>query len=383
MLHVDIPSRSDIERLVSVRAPACVSVYLPTTPLTQEAQQDRIELKNLGRRALDQLRAQDADRRAVAAIEEAIDDLVDDDEFWRFQANSLAVLVTPDTSLTFRLPNRLEPLVEVSDRFHIKPLLRCITVPQTAFVLALAQGGVRVVEVSGDMPAVKVKVDDLPRDAASAVGKASILDRSPSRRIQGSEGQKVRLRQYARRVDHALRDLLGGRETPLILAATAPLDSIFRSVNTYPHLAADGIGGSPEGLSDAELAQASRRILDGLFRAELEKVHRLFETRAGQQRITTDLADAARAATAGAVAVLLVDIDEVVPGLIDEEGRVDLRETAPARAYGVVDQIAARSLLTGARVLGVRRADIPGGGSLAAVLRYPLRPGGAAAPRAA
>jgi hypothetical protein len=371
MLHVDIPSRSDIERLVSLRAPVCVSIYVRTTPLTQEAQKDRIELKNLGRTALDQLRTQDADTRTVAAIEDAIGDLVDDDEFWRFQAHSLAVLLTPDTTLTFRLPNRLEPMVEVSDRFHVKPLLRCITVPQTAFVLALAQGSVRVVEVSADMPAFAVKVDDLPRDAASAVGKASILDRSPSRRIQGSEGQKVRLRQYARQVDHALRDLLGGREIPLILAATAPLDAIFRSVNTYPHLVDEGIGGNPEGVSDADLAQASRRILDGLFEAELEKLRRLFETRAAQGRTTTDIGHAARAATWGAVAVLLLDIDETLPGLIDDEGRVEFSATGSARTYGVADQIAARSLLAGARVLGVRRGDIPGGGSLAAILRYP------------
>jgi len=242
-MYIDIPSRSDIERLISVRAPACVSIYVRTTPLTQEAQKDRTELKNFGRSAVDQLRAQDADKRTVAAIDEAIGDLVDDDEFWRFQANSLAVLVTPDTTTTFRLPNRLEPLVEVSDRFHVKPLLRSITVPQTAFVLALAQGSVRVVEVFADMPAVAVKVDGLPRDAASAVGKSSILDRAPVGRIQGSEGQKVRLRQYARQVDHALRDLLGAREIPLILAATAPLDSIFRSVNTYPHLVDEGIAG--------------------------------------------------------------------------------------------------------------------------------------------
>jgi hypothetical protein len=371
-MYVDIPSRSDIERLVSVRAPACVSIYMRTTPLTQEAQKDRLELKNFGRSAADQLRAQDADRRTVAAIDDAIGDLVDDDEFWRFQANSLAVLVTPDTTTTFRLPNRLEPLVEVSDRFHVKPLLRSITVPQTAFVLALAQGSVRVVEVFADLPAVAVKVDGLPRDAASAVGKSSILDRAPVRRIQGSEGQKVRLRQYARQVDHALRDLLGAREIPLILAATAPLDSIFRSVNTYPHLVDEAIAGNPERLSEAELAQASRRVLDGLFQAEMEKLHRLFEVRAAQGRTTTDIAHAARAATCGAVAVLLLDIDEIVPGRIDEEGRVEFGETGSAKTYGVVDQIAVRSLVTGARLLGVRRGDIPGGGSLAAILRYPF-----------
>jgi Bacterial archaeo-eukaryotic release factor family 11 len=372
MLHVDIPSRADIERLMATRAPACVSIFLRTSPITQDTQKDRIELKNLARTALDRLRAQDTDKRALQAIEEAADDVVDDDEFWRFQANSLAVFVTPDTTLMFRLPNRLEPLVEVSDRFHVKPLLRCITVPQSAFVLALAQGSVRLLEVSGDMPPFAVSVDGMPKDAASAVGKASILDRSPSGRIQGSEGQKVRLRQYARQVDSALRDLLGGRETPLILAATAPLDSIFRSVNSNPHLTREGIRGNPEGLSDAELAQASRHILDDLFRAEIDKFGVQFASRSDQGRATTDIAYAARAATFGAVAILLVDIDEVVPGRVDDDGRVDFSNAASATTYGVVDEITRRALRTGAHVLGVRRSDIPGGGSLAAILRYPF-----------
>ena len=373
MLHVDIPSRPDIERLIAVRGPACLSLYLRTTPITREAQGDRIELKNLARTGLERLRAQNADKRQVAAIEEAVDDLVDDDTFWEFQANSLAVFATPDTMQTFRLPNALEPRVESGDRFFIKPLLRAVTVPQSAFVLALAQGSVRLIEVSGDMPALEVKVEGMPKDAASAVGKASILGRAPSGRIQGSEGQKVRLRQYARHVDQALRELLAGRETPLILAAAPPLDSIFRSVNTYPHLVDDGIAGSPERVSGADLAQASRAILDRLHRADLDRVHRLFETRAAQGRTTTDIAHAARAATFGAVAVLLVDIDDVVPGLVNEDdGSVEFSESASAANHGVVDQIAARALLAGARVLGERRADIPGGGSLAAILRYPI-----------
>ncbi len=371
MLHVDIPSRTDIAHLNAVRAVCCVSIYLQTSPVTQHAQQDRIEFKNLGRTALDQLRANDTEKSAVAAIAEAIDDLVDDDEFWRFQANSLAVLITPDATRTYRLPNRLTNMVEVSDRFHVKPLLRAMTVPQSAFVLALAQNSVRVVEVSADLPAYTVKVDGMPSDVASAVGKASIGDRSQSGRIHGSEGQKVRLRQYARKVDGALRDLLGGREVPLILASVAPLDAIFRSVNTYPHLVPEGIVGNPETQSDAELAVASRAILDRLFQLELLQLRTLFRTREAQGRTTTDLAQAARAATFGAVAVLLVDIDEVLPGRVDDEGRVELGTGPSAATYGVVDEIASRALLAGARVLGVRRTDIPGGGSLAAILRYP------------
>lgn len=369
MLYVDIPTRADIERLGAVRTAACISIYLPTTPLTQDAQADRIALKNLAGSAIEQARALDADKAAVAAIDEALADLVDDDEFWRFQAHSLAVLATPQETLTFRLPNTLHTVALAGDRFYLKPLLRALTVSQSAYVLALAQGAVRLVEVSGNLPTAAVKVQGLPSDVASSVGKASIKDRSPGGRIQGTEGQKVRMRQYARQIDQALRGLLAGSETPLILAAAQPLDAIFRSVCSYPHLMGETIAGNPEQITDPELGQAARGVLDRLHRSELGELHALFETRSAQRRTTTDVAQAAKAATFGAVATLLVDIDDMVPGSIDDNGGVSFDAAGPA-SHGVVDQIAARALASGARVLGVRRADIPGGGTLAAILRY-------------
>ena len=68
-----------------------------------------------------------------------------------------------------------------------------------------------------------------------------------------------------------------------------------------------------------------------------------------------------------------MDIDAFVPGTVDEaDGRITTGTGTPAATYGVVDEIARRALLSGARVLGVRSADVPGGGPLAATLRYPL-----------
>lgn len=372
MLHVDIPSRGDIDYLIAARDPASLSVYLRTTPITQDAAADRIELKNLARTGLEKLQARGVEKNALSVIEESLDELIDDDEFWRFQAHSLALFVTPDRVLSFRLPNALSPTVEAADRFYVKPLMRALTVPQSAFVLALSQNAVRLVEVCGELPAVEVPVAGLPKDAASAVGKAAITGRSPSGRLQGDEGQKVRLRQYARQIDQALRDQLGAREMPLILATTQPLDAIYRSVNSYPHLVATSIAGNADKTSDADLAQASRTVLDALHKDELQRLGALFEQRAQQGRTTTDVAQAARAALFGAVAVLWVDIDAVVPGTLNEDdGSVVFADDAASPSLGLVDQIAGRAWLSGARVLGERRADIPGGGTLAAILRYP------------
>jgi hypothetical protein len=371
-LHTDIPTRSEVERLLTVRETPCTSIYLQTSPVTQDAQADRIELKNLAAAAMEQIEETGAERRTVVEIREALAELVVDDDFWAEQARSLAVFASPAGLWTYRLPNRLTAVVEVADRFYLKPLLRAITFPQAAFVLALAAGSVRLVEMTGEGPPFTVDVPGLPTDAASAAGKASLADRSPSRRIQGSEGQKVRLRQFARKVDQSLRGVLTGLELPLILAAVEPLESIYRSLNSYPHLVATGLPGSPHQTPDGELAAAAREVLDGVYEHELSAILDRFELRSSDGRASTDVATLARAATYGAVETLLVDIDEKIPGQVDDEtGAVTLAED-DAASYGVIDEIARRVLLSGGRVLAVRKPDLPGGAPAAAILRYAI-----------
>lgn len=374
MLHLDLPTPEDLAQLAEARHDMAVSIFLPTTPVSTEVDADRILLKNLAKRAIDQLQAANADARRVAALAEALDDLLEDDAFWRFQAHGLVLYATPENLRTFRVPTALEPGVEVSDRFHLKPLLRSVSFAHACYVLALADGSVRLIEVSKDLPPVRVSVPGMPTDAASSVGKASIATRSYEGRLGGGEGKKVRLRQYARQVDGALRGLLAGSGVPMILASVESLGALYRSVNTYPHLASQGIEGNPERQSDAELAAAARPLLDALHRSQIDAWHARFRQRSNEDRATTDLARAARAATLGAVQSLLVDMDQRVDGRVDEtDGRVTLADGPGAESYGVVDEIARRVLRSGGEVRSVRAADLPERGKpLAAILRYPV-----------
>jgi Bacterial archaeo-eukaryotic release factor family 11 len=151
LMHTDIPTRVDLEQLLSVRDAACVSIYLPTAP-EERGERDRLEFKNLAAEALEQLAAASIGRDSINGFRDSLDDLADDDAFWARQAHSLAVFATPSGARTFQVANRLSPMVEVSDRFHVKPLLRSATFPQAAFVLALSQNAARLVEVSPDAP---------------------------------------------------------------------------------------------------------------------------------------------------------------------------------------------------------------------------------------
>lgn len=371
MLYVDVPTSSEFEALGRVRKEGCVSIYLKTTPLSQQAGEGQIELRNLARQAQEQLAANGFDKREIGAISEQLEDLAADDDFWAVQAHSLAVFVTSKGLRSYRLANTLSPDVQVSDRFHLTPLLRAITFSNTAFVLALSENAVRLVEISADLPATSIKVEDLPKNAASAVGTANLNSRSASGRIQGTEGQNVRLRQYARRVDAALRPVLSGRQTPLILAATGRLGALYHSVNSYPNLLDETVSDSPDQMSDAELANAARPVLDAYYAGEIKELRGLYDMRFSESRATSDISDAARAATYGAVDTLLVDIDATQPGKVDEDtGAVTFDDAEGAASYSILDEIARRAWGHGARVLGVRKSDLPGDSPIAAILRY-------------
>jgi hypothetical protein len=373
MLHLDMPTAEQFRALAAQRGDVCVTITLATTPLSQDAGAMRTEFANLARDAAAQAEALPLARGRLAALREALDDLADDEEFWHLQATSLCVLATPDGVRAFRLANRLLPQVQVSDRFHMKPLLRALTFPHVALVLVLSENGARLIEVLPEGAPVEIKVPEMPRDAASAVGKASINDRSPSGRIHGAEGKKVRLAQYARRVDVALRPVVTSLHAPLFLAASEPLASIFHAVSSAPALVPGVIAASPDRTPDAELAAAARAGLDRLHAERIAAFAALHAAREAADRATTDVATAGRAAAFGAIDTLLVDIDTAIPGLFDPEtGAIEMAAGASADTYGIVDAIAGQALSTGATVLGVRRADIPGGGDLAAVLRFPL-----------
>lgn len=207
MHYVDMPTAKEIGDLNLLRADACVSIYLPTTPLTREIEQSKIALGNLVKKAISQLEANGFEKRRIWSLQEQFDELLADDEFWNHQASSLAILATPESLRTYRMANKLKEIVEVSDRFHLKPLLRAITFSHAAYVLALSENAVRLIAVSADLPPREVEVPNLPKDLTSVVGQATSKNYTgtgnrPSDRGHGSYQARY-VQQHAAPCSHA------------------------------------------------------------------------------------------------------------------------------------------------------------------------------------
>ncbi len=161
-----------------------MTIYLPTSTVPAHSELNQQRARGLVSQAIAQV-GERTDHRTAALIEEHLTALLEDPSFWFDVGRSLAVFVTADGAVEFRLPNELTEYVGVADRFVVTPLLRAVTFPQAAFVLALSQNGARLIEVSADLPAQEIQVSDLPESAQSAAGLASIGGRSPYGRLQG------------------------------------------------------------------------------------------------------------------------------------------------------------------------------------------------------
>jgi len=368
MLYNDIPTLAQIERLASVDGGWRISIFLETGVLSQEGELARIALKDATRVAVDRLEGAGATSREVRAIREHLEDIIEDSVFWNHQSRSLAVFADTERALTFRLPNHFTPLTSVGNRFVIKPLLRTLSFPQSAFILALSVNDVHLIEITPSGAPRVVENTELPKDFDDAM-RTSIHSGTGAGRIVGKEGEKTRLRQYARVVDRAVRSALRDSHLPLILAAAEPLESIFRGVSTLPELAERGIRGNTETQTDAELADTARGILDEMYADDVKAFAELLGNRENSGRAATDLSDIARAAALGAIHTLVFDMDVVRPGSVNPStGEVTIAgEDGP---IGIVEDIVRLALASGSRIIAVRHDEVPGGGEAAAVLRY-------------
>ena len=371
MLHNDIPTKAQVERLAQVEDGWRVSIYLESGVHPQQGDMARIALKDQTREAEEKLAELGASNREITAIREHLEDIETDAAFWQKQSRSLAVFASENNATVFRLPNRLTPSTTVGPRYSVKQLLRTLSFAQSAYVLSLSMNDVHLVAITPDAEPRKVDAPELPRDFDHAVREHAHTGSTVAGKMQNQEGEKTRLRQFARIVDRGVREALGSTQLPIILAAAEPLQSIFREVSTLPNLVPQTIVGNAEAFTDLELADSARGLLDEIYADELKHIASEQAQRANSGRSATDLSDIARAAVMGAIQTLVFNMDAAVPGSINPttgELAYDGDHTEPTS--DVLEDLARLALASDSRIIAVRAGEVPGGGDAAALLRY-------------
>jgi hypothetical protein len=367
--NVDIPTIDDLLKLSEERGPACVSIYIPTSPVTQQAQSSKIELRNALAEVERTCRERGLSVPEITAIAEPLRALIDDSEFWRYQSNALAVFVTGSTVRTFRLGTEVAAEVLVCDRFRLGQLLQAVTFPQQAYVLALSESTARLIELGVGSPRT-VDVEGLPPDT-SALARLEVADKAAMPRPQGTTGGRIEQQKYCRLAQDAVLPIVSRHKSPLVLAAPEPIGPAYQSISTYEHFAPEVVVGNFDEASNEQVVAKAEPILERMRQAEIEQWRSDFAEFENSGRATTDLAATARAATYGAIESLMIDPCAQVYGqLADEDGSVKFGNQGNSGDYSLIDEIASRVLHSSGRVLAVPAADLPNGAPVAAILRY-------------
>ncbi len=388
---MDLLDRNALWSLMEEGAERCVSIYLPTHRAGSDIQQDPIRLKNLLRRAEESLSAGGMRGAAARELLQPARELIDDRAFWHYQGDGLALFVAPGIFHCYRLPVRFDPLVVVTDRFHIKPLISLLAGDGRFYILALSLGRVRLLHATRHSVA-ELKIGDLAAGLEEALG----YDNAERRRQMhtGREGRrgnqagifhghgdeglddaKDNILRHFRRVDRGLRERIPDDRAPWVLAGVDYLLSIYREASGNPYLLSQAVEGSPDRASPAELHRAAWRLVRPVFAEAQREAEARYRERVakGGGLASSELSEVVPAAYHGRVESLFVALGVQKWGVYDSiSNAVAQHGRAEPGDRDLLDLAAVRTLMNGGEVYAVEAKSIPAGDerATAAVFRY-------------
>jgi hypothetical protein len=385
---MDAFDRQTLDALLGDREGPCVSLYMPTHRSGRQTQQDPLRLKNLLKRAQQDMDEMWLDTRVTEGVLQPAERLLPRKDFWDHAGDGLAIFLAPGFSQVLRLAASFEELCVVGPRFRVTPLLPLLDTSGDHLALALSQNHVRLLRCSR-YACERVPLPDAPASLEDALRyddpEESLQLHSGSSGAAGGQraavfhGQgtveaveKSNLLRYFRRVDKGLRAALRGETAPLVLACVDYYRPIYAEANTYGSLAKESLAGNPELLKDEDLRQRTWDLLAGRREEAREDARRRFERLAGTGRTGTRVGEVLAAARDGRIDTLFAALDRHVWGYVEPDAtvrRLDPNEQQPG-AEDLLDRIVANALSTGAAVHAVPTADVPGDGPLAAIYRY-------------
>lgn len=390
--QIDVMTPEHLETLLAAQQGPCVSMYIPTHRVWNETPQDSIRLKNLLREAEKKLDDWGLRSTEVSDLLAPARTLEDSDSFWRTQRDGLALFLSPETGLFYRLPLNVKELVVVNDRFHVKPLLKLLAGKERFYVLSLSMGNVQL--LAGTPYSLSpLDLEHVPDSLAEAL-KYDVFETQQqfhsgaARTAQGGEraamfhGQgaaaddanvKKRVVEFFRKVDNGVCDALAEAQAPLVLVGLDHLRGLYRDVNHYTYLTEGGIAVNPEGLTLDELHQRAWSFIEPHFQQSHEEAVTAYEqlVRTEPERVSNQLEDVVPAAFYQRVKVLFVRSDTQAWGTFDQASQeVERHQDAGAQNQDLLDFAAAHTLRYAGTVYLEDAGTMPDNTEAAAIFRY-------------
>lgn len=390
MQHTDNVGANEVRRLISLESGPCISIYLPTHESGPEIQQDKIRLKNMLRQAAKELNRMGIDGARSEQVLKPAKKLLDDSEFWKYQANHLALFLSVAGYDIYRLPITLSEQLHAGSSFHLKPLFSLLAEDTTFYILAVSQNQVRFFEADRYRVS-QIELSSLPDNLADVLtlyeSQKQLQLRTGMPSGKGARGglyhghggggdvalHKLRVREYFQRIDAALRDFLKPNQAPLVFAGVEYLYPLYREVSSSGNLLDEIVSGNPEQLELGTLHQKAWSVVAALFDTERKRAFERYRNFLPGGDSSSDLKEILHAAVAGRVDTLFVPAGFHQWGVFrHEEGQVEFHDNRQVGDQDLFDVAAVQTFLNGGTVYVLMPEDLGVPFPLGAIYRYPL-----------
>lgn len=355
--------------MAETTAEHCVSIFLPTHRAGPEQAQDPLRLKNLLAGATAELTSLGLRSPEAEGLLAPAAALLREQVFWADQDNALALFLTEDGMTTYRLPEPVDELVVITDRFHLKPLLRSVAAGVSFYVLVLNRHQARLLRGSR-VHVAEIELSPVPelRDTGLASPGRATATFSHGHREPGAI-TKDDVAHFFSAVDDGINRIIPDPPLPLVLAGPAHLLASFRHVSGYPRIVDRDIEGDAGRLSPDQLFAAAWPLIESVLDQDRHTATQLYHERTTPT--TSSVPRAVLAAIGGRIETLFVPLDTEQWGAFAPDRQlVELHEVRQPGDRDLLDTAAINTVLHGGAVFTVGATEVPGDGPLAAILRY-------------
>ena len=356
--------------MAETRSEWCVSVYMPVNEA--DAKKNRLRLKKLMIEAESKLRGLNAKPFQIGRILGPVEMIRDNPGFWKDRTEGFAAFFTADSFVWYSMQYQFDELVVVTDRFHLKPLIRNASENRRFHLLTLSEQQIRFFEAS-ELGISEVYLKGIPRNLDFFFDSETEEEKLQSQTAGEAEDNKEsKLAELFQRVDKVITNYLKDDQAPLVVAAAdEQLHQLYQQANTFPHLVKTGINVGAGSLSPKQLLEKALPVVKPVFRGKREDALKVYREKLGTRLASNNISDIFRAAKDGRIETLFVPVGKQKWGQFDNKtDELQINEEAKPGDKDLLCVTSSRTLRKGGEVFVVLPEQMPEESSIAAVLRY-------------
>lgn len=383
-----------IKALLESNDDITISLYLPThrSPTSVHVGEDKIRFKNLIRAGKEALEAKGVDQDSIRKIANYLEnDFYNNDSFWQYTTEGLAVFCSLSGARYFNLPIECEEYVSAGGAYDVTPLLAILSYDQPYYILALAMHepalyrgdiyGVERVDVEfPQSPEEALNIDEMFSNSRTVRAGGGYGPGNPGSGAHGQgdsrqAGQEEKA-EFFRIIDDTVLSSEEVKDNlPILIAGSEGEIADFRSISRNKRLTESHLAGNyteSSGIKPQELHTRSWHLIeqeycDAKKAAEVERFNELH----GTGRSSADPEDIATAAKEGRVEALLLGMLTVTRDTVSD-GSDAVTKLVFHKSYHTNGMDVNGRLVhsQGGEVVAVLLEDMPEGAQQAAIYRY-------------